>query len=276
MVTSCFRMAEIPLEDVTLWLSQRCKVLLGVQHMWDHTGYRNGGSRAIVVLERDPGSGWIWHLPKYVFMGADWGVVHYAGHLPTCYQCGEHDHIHAHCTTELCSKCGVRGHCTATCRWLPTCSLCRQVNHAYLYCPESAANRSDPEAFKREKAHMWEAEQRWRESERAWEESHQANLRAVAEEAARWEEGERGGRSCGSRCRSSRKWAGPRGQREAGTGRHQGGAGDVATERLAGGREEGARRAGARAGEAEAAATATPTTAREKRDWRRGGGGRRR
>lgn len=91
-------------------------------------------------------------------MGADRVVVHYGGQLPTCYQYGGYDHIRAHCMTELCSKCRVRGHRTATCRQLPTCTLCRKVGHTYLYCPESETNRSDLEAFEHDKARRRHAE----------------------------------------------------------------------------------------------------------------------
>lgn len=161
VVTISFCTAEIPLEDVTYWLGQRCRVLMGTQHTYDKNGYRNGGSRAIVALEHDSGSGWIHHLPKYLFMGADCGVVRYAGQPPACYTRGGYDHIQVHCNTELCSKCGVRGHRTATCRRLPTCSLCHQVGHTYIFCPQSETNKRDPDAFARDKQCMREAVE-WR------------------------------------------------------------------------------------------------------------------
>lgn len=141
---------EARVARATLCLNQCCKVLLGAQHTRNH----NGGSQAIVALERDPGLGWICHLPKYLFMDVDHRVVLYACQQPICYHCETYNHICAHCTTELCSKRRVHGHRTAT------CSLCWQVGHAYHLCSELETNQSNPEAVKREKAHMREAEQR--------------------------------------------------------------------------------------------------------------------
>lgn len=57
VVTVSFHTAKIPLEDVTYWLNQWCKVLLGAQHTHNHNAYLNGGSGAIVVLDQDPVSG---------------------------------------------------------------------------------------------------------------------------------------------------------------------------------------------------------------------------
>lgn len=106
VVTITFRAMNVLEKDVGIWLEQHCKVLMPPRKQLHE---RRGLYKAIIALHRDNRRNFK-HLPKYVFLGNDRGVIHYSGQPPACYQCGRYGGISQNCNTPLCEACGKHGH----------------------------------------------------------------------------------------------------------------------------------------------------------------------
>uniref|UniRef100_A0A803T2C0 CCHC-type domain-containing protein n=1 Tax=Anolis carolinensis TaxID=28377 RepID=A0A803T2C0_ANOCA len=148
VLTISFRTTTIPAQDVARWVSKYAVILSGPDKKEDEQGYWTGEYRCVVSFKNEDPEYRHGKLPKYFFLGADRGITRYAGQPQACFQCGSYDHQRRLCTSSLCSRCGIRGHHTATCHSSIRCNFCGDLGHTYFWYPSivgnGAAGHCDP------------------------------------------------------------------------------------------------------------------------------------
>uniref|UniRef100_R4GCK7 CCHC-type domain-containing protein n=1 Tax=Anolis carolinensis TaxID=28377 RepID=R4GCK7_ANOCA len=149
VLTISFRTTTIPAQDVARWVSKYAVILSGPDKKEDEQGYWTGEYRCVVSFKNEDPEYRHGKLPKYFFLGADRGITRYAGQPQAGFQCGSYDHQRRLCTSSLCSRCGIRGHHTATCHSSIRCNFCGDLGHTYFWCPQAYYNQQDEGVFEK-------------------------------------------------------------------------------------------------------------------------------